>query len=88
MKVSSIADLLSQGGHSAQVVMRLLVNGFSIPVSQMSRDFLLVDVPVDHAPADAKLILQVDQSERIWKVRLPEGISATSHRVAIAAMEN
>lgn len=66
--------------------MRLLVNGFSIPVSQMGGDFLLIDSPVNHPPADASLILQVDESERRWNVRLPEGMSAVSKRVAIAAI--
>jgi hypothetical protein len=32
----------SQGGHSAQVKMKLLVNGSSILVAQMGADFLLV----------------------------------------------
>lgn len=64
--------------------MRLLVNGFSIPVTQMGRDFLLVDAPVNHPPADASVILQVDESERCWNIRLPEGISQTSKRVLIA----
>ena len=68
--------------------MRLIVNGFSIPVRQMGRDFVLLDSPVNHPPADASLILQVDQSERSWKVRLPEGISTASHRVAIAAKDD
>jgi hypothetical protein len=84
MKASSIEPLSGQGGHSAQVTMRLVVNGFSIPVTQMGRDFLLVDGPVNHPPADASLVLQVDQRERRWRVRLPQGISATSKRIAIA----
>src|SRR6266567_7073708 len=84
MKASSMFPLLSQGGRSAQVTMRLLVNGFSIPVTQMGRDFLLVESPVNHPPTDASLILQVDQTERCWSVRLPEGISTASKRVAIA----
>ena len=74
----------SQGGHSAQVQMRLLVDGSSIPVAQMGPDFLLVDAPINHPPRKASLILQVDQSERRWNVHLPEGISAASKRVAIA----
>ncbi len=65
--------------------MRLLVNGSSIPVIQMGPDFLLVDAPFDHPPGDASVVLQVDQSERRWNVRLPNGISANSKRVAIAA---
>jgi hypothetical protein len=74
----------SQGGHSAQVKMSLLVNGSSIAVAQMGPDFLLVDAPINHPPGNASLILQVDQSERCWNVHLPEGISAESKRVAIA----
>jgi hypothetical protein len=74
----------SQGGHSAQVKMRLLVNGSSITVAQMGPDFLFVDVPINHPPGSASLILQVDQSERRWNVHLPHGISAASKRVAIA----
>jgi hypothetical protein len=77
--------LSSQGGHSAQVKMQLLVNGSSLSVAQMGPDFLLVDAPIDHPPTDARLVLQVDQSERRWNVRLPNGISADSTRVAIAA---
>jgi hypothetical protein len=68
--------------------MRLLVNGFSISVRQMGRDFLLIDSPVNHPPADASLILEVDQSERSWTVRLPEGISSASHRVTIETKDN
>jgi hypothetical protein len=75
----------SQGGHSAQVKMRLLVNGSSIAVAQLGPDFLLVDEPINHPPGSASLMLQVDQSERRWDVRLPDGISTTSKRVAIAA---
>ena len=75
----------SQGGHSAQVKIRLLINGSSIAVAQMGPDFLLVDAPINHPPGNASLILQVDQSERRWDVNLPEGISAASKRVAIAA---
>jgi hypothetical protein len=75
----------SQGGHSAQVKMRLLVSGKSIAVAQMGPDFLLVDAPINHPPGDASLILQVDQRERRWDVHLPEGLSAASRRVTLAA---
>ena len=67
--------------------MRLLVNGSSIAVAQMGPDFLLVDAPINHPPGNASLVLQVDQSERRWDVNLPEGMSATSKRVAIVASE-
>jgi hypothetical protein len=79
-----MVPLASQGGHSAQVNMRLLVNGLSLSVTQMGPDFVLVESPVNHPPAVASLILQVDQSERRWNVRLPSGISANEKRVEIA----
>jgi hypothetical protein len=75
----------SQGGHSAQVKMSLLLNGGSVPVTQMGPDFLLLDAPFDHPPADASMVLQVDKSERRWNVRLPHGISSNSKRVVISA---
>lgn len=65
--------------------MRLLVNHTSITVAQMGPDFLLVDDPINHPPGDAIVVLQVDQSEHRWNVDLPDGISATSRRVAIVA---
>lgn len=63
--------------------MRLLVNGLSLPVLQMGGDFLLVDQPVNHPPAIASVVLRVDESERGWRVNLPNGISAGTNRVAI-----
>lgn len=75
----------NQGGHSAEVKMHLLLRGETIPVVQMGPDFLLLDAVRDEAPGDASLELKVDASERSWRVRLPEGISAGSKRVAIAA---
>ena len=75
----------SHGGHSAQVTMKLLVNGSSIPVNQMGPDFLLVTASIDHPPGKAKLVLQVDESQREWNVHLPNGISSNSNRIFISA---
>lgn len=76
----------SQGGHSAQVKMKLLVNGSSIPVAQMGPDFLLLTQVINHPPANASIVMQVDGSERRWDVRLPNGISVGSKRVVISAL--
>jgi hypothetical protein len=75
--------LSSKGGHSAQVNMRLLVNGSSLSIAQMGPDFLLVDAPIDHPPGNASVVMQVDQSESRWQVNLPEGISTTSKKILI-----
>ena len=65
--------------------MRLLINGLSLPVAQMGPDFVLLDAPANHGPTAAILVLEVDQNERRWHVRLPDGMSAENHRVQIAA---
>lgn len=64
--------------------MLLLVNGLAIPVAQLGPDFLLLDAPMDLPAGDASMVMHVDQDERRWDVRLPEGSSAASCRVAIA----
>jgi hypothetical protein len=74
---------MNYGAHSAQVEMRLIVNGASISITHMGPDFLLIESASDHLPGDATIILQVDQSERRWNVRLPDGICPGSKRVAI-----
>jgi len=51
----------------------------------MGPDFLLIESASGHPPGDATIVLQVDQSERRWNVHLPDGISAESKRVALAA---
>ena len=73
-----------QGGPSAQVKMRLLLNGSSIPIVEMGPDFLVLESATEHPPGDATLELCVDANERRWKVRLPEGISGGSRTVAIS----
>jgi hypothetical protein len=73
----------NNGGHSARVKIQLLLDGSSIPVAQLGPDFLLLDKPFEHPPAIARLVLQVDQSERRWDIQLPHGISADASRVII-----
>ena len=77
----------SYGAHSAQVKMRLLINGAVIRITHMGPDFLLLESPTDHPPCQATILLRVDDSESQWDVRLPEGISKTSKRVALALTE-
>lgn len=72
------------GAHSARVEMQLILSGLSISVKQMGPDFVFVESSCDHPPGDASLVLRVDDSERRWKVGLPEGISKASNRVALA----
>jgi hypothetical protein len=64
--------------------MRLILNGMSLPIAQLGPDFLVLDAPVNHPPANASVSLKVDNAERHWDVRLPNGISPDCSRVAIA----
>lgn len=64
--------------------MDLIINGKTIGITQMGSDFLLIEPADDHPPGEATIVLQVDQSERHWQVNLPEGISRSSTRVALA----
>jgi hypothetical protein len=79
-----MSEEMSYGAHSAQVKMRLIVNGSTISITHMGPDFLLIDSPTDHPPGEATIFLQVDDSERQWQVRLPQGISKASKRVVVA----
>jgi hypothetical protein len=74
----------SYGGHSADVRMALLVNGLSLPIAELGDDFLMLKTPAEHPPSIATMVLQVDDNERRWQVRLPDGISAGCKRVALA----
>ena len=76
------------GAHSAQVEMRLVVNGTSIGITHMGRDFLLLVSPAEYSPGEASIVLKIDESESRWNVLLPDGISAGSKQVAIALPAN
>jgi hypothetical protein len=75
------------GAHSARVEMQLLVNGAFIGITHMGRDFVILESPAEYPPGEASIFMKVDDSESRWDVRLPDGISAGSKRVAIALSE-
>jgi hypothetical protein len=75
------------GAYSAQVKMRLIVNGQSIRITHMGPDFLLVECNDNHPPGEATILMRVDESESQWRVRLPNGISKDSKHVALALAE-
>jgi hypothetical protein len=75
------------GTHSAQVEMRIIVNGESLSVTHMGGDFVFLETTSEHPPGIATIVLNVDRSERRWQVKLPNGMSKTSKRVALAICE-
>jgi hypothetical protein len=74
----------SNGAHSAEVKMRLIINGIPIRITHMGPDFLLIEPTSERPPCDATIYFRVDSDESEWRVRLPNGISKDSNRVELA----
>jgi hypothetical protein len=75
------------GAHSAEVEMRLILNGKSVSIRHMGSYFVLIDPVEDHPPGEAIILVRIDQAERRWTVRPPNGISSKSNRVDLAVKE-
>lgn len=70
--------------HSAQVDIKLRLNGAVLPVSQLGPGFLILTQATDsHPPTDARIFMQVDDSSEEWPVRLPEGIRPNTRQVLL-----
>lgn len=74
----------SYGSYSADVQMELTVNGRIFSVGQLGPDFLVLDDPVDHPPADGEMMVSIDGRVKRGPVRLPEGVSASEGWTRIA----
>jgi hypothetical protein len=70
--------------HSADVRMHLSVDGQRLSIGRMGPDYVVLDSPIDHPPADAEIIVTVDGNRTRWRVQLVEGLSATQHRTRIS----
>lgn len=63
--------------------MHLSVNGHIFRIGQLGPDFLILDDPIDHPPADAEVTMSIDGDVSRWSVRLPDGVSATRSETRI-----
>jgi len=72
-----------QLGHSADVQMRLMLNGYTLPITHMGPDFLRLQSTIEHAPASGEIILVVDGHESRWTVYLPEGVRPNGDRIPV-----
>lgn len=63
------------GAYSADVRMRLHIDGRTFPIGQLGPDFVILDDPIDHPPSEAEISVSIDGRARIWRVELPEGVS-------------
>lgn len=74
----------STNGHSADVRMRLFVNGHVLKIAQIGPQFLMLDHRIEHPPAEAEILMSVDGKEERWRVHLPDGISTTTPTTLIS----
>jgi hypothetical protein len=49
-----------QLGHSADVQMHLVLNGYTLPITHMGPDFLRLQSSIEHPPAAGEVILTID----------------------------
>lgn len=66
-----------QESHSADVQMHLSVKGHTLNIGHLGPDYVVLDTPIDHPPADAEISLSVDGKEDRWQVRLVDGLSTS-----------
>jgi hypothetical protein len=62
------------GSYSAEVQMELRVNGRVFSVGQLGPDFVMLDDPVEHPPADGEMMVSIDGEVKRWPVWLPDGV--------------
>jgi hypothetical protein len=72
-------------GYSADVRMQLSVNGYVFVIGHLGPDFIILDNPVDHPPAEGEITMSIDGRERRWHVHLPAGIKAEQGETVISA---
>ena len=56
--------------------MQLSVNGHIFRIGQLGPDFLILDDPADHPPAEGEITMSIDGEVSRWPVQLPDGVSA------------
>ena len=72
--------------HSAQVEIRMFVNGSVVQVTQLGPDFVILAQPAEaHPPARAEIEINVDGATDRFAVNLPAGLVAGGQRVPISA---
>ena len=70
--------------YSADVRMHLTLNGHVLTIAQLGPDFLILDGPVNHPPAQAEVTVSIDGDETRWPVYLTDGITSEQGKTPIA----
>jgi len=72
---------------SAEVSLRLVVGGQTIPLSQIARDWVILAEATELEPGPAEVVLQVDGAPERWTIEiLPHEVG--SRRVPIRDLRN
>ena len=71
-------------GHSADVRMRLHINGHTLPIAQLGRNHLVLVEAAAYPPMSAEISLIIDGHERRWPVQLPDGLNPAERRTRLA----
>ena len=79
----NIAMMTPTAGYSAQIRIELRLDGHVVPIAQLGPDFFVVRGPCELSPMEAEIYMRIDDSERSWRVRLVEGVSATRRKTRI-----
>ena len=72
-----------QSGYSADVSLDLILDGRSIPLAQIGRDWIVLRKPTDLEPGPGEVVATIDGIERRWSVELNEGSHTATAKVAI-----
>ncbi len=73
--------------HSADVRIRLSLDGHVLTIGHLAPDYVVLDEPIDYPPADAEIVMSVDGQERRWRVRLANGIAVGEPRTVIVQLQ-
>jgi len=78
------ANFLENAAHSANVRIRLRLNGHVMPVAQLGPDFLVLKEPFDHPPDVGDIEMSIDGREIRWRVDLVDGVKSQVRKTRIA----
>jgi hypothetical protein len=70
--------------YSADVRMELRLQDRVLSIAQLGPDFLILEEPVEHPPAQAEILVSIDGRERRWMVYLPDGLTVGARETRIA----
>lgn len=74
---------MPRSSHSAEVRIRLAVDGRVFSVAQLGPGFVVLRDRIDHPPAAAEVRLSIDGDETRWPVELVDGIVAGERKTRI-----